>query len=97
MIPDMIEGVIIKNQDLPSEYTSTPRTYGGILLDANEQALLSLPPKYAIFETVDSERCESEIEKSLAKLRWEESSTDNANQKQQGKWHDQRTKTMDFR
>ena len=69
-------------------------------INEEEEALLSLPPKYAVFEKVKEGQCESEIEKCLAKLRWEDKDDDNTGNEeetQQLKWHDQETKTMDFR
>ena len=40
---------------------------------------MSLPPKYATYNKVNTEECEAEVEKCLAKLRWEDrnSSTQN--------------------
>ena len=45
--------------------------YRGVTLDDNAQSLLTLPPGYATYETIKEEQCEAEIEKSMAKLRWE--------------------------
>ena len=59
------------NDRSDNEYTSAPRLYGGITLTNDKQSILELPPKYAIHKKVDKEHCEAEIEKSLAKLRWE--------------------------
>ena len=100
-VPDEIEGIILKDQELPVEYNSTPRTYGGVILDENEQSLLTLPPKYAMYERVTLERCEAEIEKALAKLRWEqrEDSDRGGNElpRAERKWHNLQTKTIDLR
>ena len=68
-VPDEIEGIIVKDQETPEEYSSAPRLYGGVTLNENEQSLLTLPPKYATYEVVSEEKCEAEIEKSLTKLR----------------------------
>ena len=101
-IPDEIEGIILTDQELPTEYASTARTYGGIELDENEQPLLELPPKYATYEKVKSESCEAEIEKALAKLRWEKKRNDVDNDGNElppnvRTWHDIQTKTIDMR
>ena len=100
-VPDEIEGIILKDQELPAEYNSTPCTYGGIVLNENEQSLLSLPPKYAMYEQVTLERCEAEIEKALAKLRWEKKEdTDPGGDKpprEERKWRNLQTKTINMR
>ena len=101
-IPDEYEGITLTEQELPAEYSSTARTYGGIELDENEQSLLALPPKYATYEIVESESCEAEIEKALAKLRWERkrSEVDNEGNElpaEERNWHNIETKTIDMR
>ena len=58
-IPDEMEGIILKDQEIGDEYTSAPRLYGGITLTNDEQSILELPPKYAIHEKVDKEHCET--------------------------------------
>ena len=63
---------------------------------------MELPPKYATYEKVESESCESEIEKALAKLRWEKKSDNyehegNELPMEKKQWHDARTKTIDMR
>ena len=101
-IPDEIEGIVLTNQELPAEYTSTARVYGGVDLLENEQSLLSLPPKYAMYGKVESESCEAEIEKALAKQRWEEKRKQvdeegNELPTEVRGWHDVETKTIDMR
>ena len=101
-IPDEIEGITLKDQELTNEYSSAARTYGGIELQENEQLLLALPPKYATYERVESESCEAEIEKTLAKLRWEEKRKEfeqegNEPPMDERRWHDIQTKTFDMR
>ncbi len=98
-IPDEIDGIVIKDQEIPEGYSSTPRTYGGITLTNEEETLLSLPPKYATYNKVNTEECEAEVEKCLAKLRWEDrnSSAQNELPREERNWHDHTTKTMDFR
>ena len=69
-----INGVTIADQKLPDNYESEPRMYGGTneMLSAHEVDVLKLNPKFTIFETVNVENCEIEIERGLTKLRWEE-------------------------
>ena len=66
-IPDEIDGIILKDHVLDAEYTSAPKKYGGIVLNEDEETVLSLPPKFAIHKKVREEECQAEIEKSLAK------------------------------
>ena len=53
-----------------NEFESHPRTYGGVELTANEDAALSLPPKFAVFKRIDPLVTKAQIEKSFAKMRW---------------------------
>ena len=82
-------------------YNSTPRTYGGIILNENEQSLLELPPGYALYEQVIGEKCEAEIEKACTKLRWEEQRDNDQGGNDlphlEKEWHNLRTKTVDMR
>ena len=71
IIPDNIGDIIIKDQLITDEYESSPRIYGSIEINNAETSLLTLPPKYAMYEKVDEKKCEAEIEKALAKLRWD--------------------------
>ena len=86
-IPEEINGIIINDQELTNEYNSEPRIYANIIINQEEKNLLSLTPKYTIFEKVDRWKCEIEIEKALTKYRWEEKSkqieevTNNENEK----------------
>ena len=86
---------------MPEEYNPTPAIYGGITLEENELSVLSLSPKYAIYQKVDVEQCQAEIEKALAKLRWEEKKELDPNgdelPQEERSWHNHRTKTIDMR
>ena len=100
-LPDEVEGIIVKDQEIPAEYSSAPKMYGGVTLEDNEQSLLTLPPGYATYEMIKEEQCEAEIEKSMAKLRWESNKSVDQDgdelPQEEKKWHDQQTHTMDFR
>ena len=80
---DDVEGVTVKDQDLPDTFESEPRMYGGtskILSDPEVEAL-RLNPKFTVFPSVDLEDCEVEIEKGLTKLRWTENREGNNKKK----------------
>ena len=67
---DIIEGIRIHDRVLTEEYNNEPKCYGGVKIDENETCTLCLPPKFAMYEDVREAKCEAEIEKSFAKLRW---------------------------
>lgn len=69
-VPDEIKGINIADKEIPTHVTSNPQCYGGSTINEKEQKVLSLPPKFAVYEKVDTVECEIEIEKGLAKLRW---------------------------
>ena len=62
--------VIVEDQKIPESFSSEPRCYGNVEISAEERKVLSLPPKFAVFNRIDTLRCEGEVEKGLAKLRW---------------------------
>ena len=70
--PDVVEGIIAGGQELGGRFTSEPRCYGACEVSRNEKQALSLPPKFALYTKVDSVSVEAEIEKGLAKYRWEQ-------------------------
>ena len=65
-----------------------------------ENELLSLPPKFALYEKVEEQKCQAEIEKSLAKLRWERQTANREGSELPVEtvcWKNTETKAMDFR
>ena len=70
--PDVVEGIIVGDQELDECFTSEPRCYGACEVSDNEKQALSLPPKFALYTKIDSVSVEAEIEKGLAKYRWEQ-------------------------
>ena len=67
----VISGVIIDEIPTSNIYESNPRIYGGCNVDNCEKQLLALPAKFAIYESVSMIRVETQVEKSIAKLRWD--------------------------
>ena len=65
-----LRGIDVSDRHLDERFESKPRRYGGIELTPEESELLSLPPKFAIFEKPNIIDCEIEIEKGLTKMRW---------------------------
>ena len=70
--PDVVEGIIVGDQELDECFTSEPRCYGACEVSDNEKQALSLPPKFVLYTKIDSVSVEAEIEKGLAKYRWEQ-------------------------
>ena len=67
--PDQLKGITIADREIPATFTSEPKCYGGCSIDEKERKILSLPPKFVIYNGVNTTQCEAEIEKGLAKLR----------------------------
>ena len=65
--PGQLKGITIADREIPPAFTS--KCYGGCSIDEKEK-ILSLPPKFAVYNGVNTTQCEAEIEKGLAKLRW---------------------------
>ena len=102
IIPDEIDGILLKDQELGDEYNSTPRQYGGVHLEQEEKNVLSLPTKFATHSKVTEEECQAQIEKTMAKLRWECTAREKETNgdelpRDDATWHNCETKEMDFR
>ena len=69
-IPDVIDGVTVKDQELDNEFETSAITYGNVQLTRDEKSVMEMHPKYTIFDKVDAIDCEAEIEKAMAKIRW---------------------------
>ena len=50
------------------------RKYGGVTLDRDEEAVLSLPPKYAVEQKMTKMTMKIEARRCFTKLRWDEMS-----------------------
>ena len=60
-IDSLCASVMTHDRELPQNFSSTPRLYGGVSVNENEKAALSLPPKFTKFENVDKKKCLVEI------------------------------------
>ena len=69
-VPQSVRGITVGDQQIPDSFSTAPRCYGDVSLNQKELAALSLPPKFAVYSKIDEARCEAEVEKGLAKLRW---------------------------
>ena len=67
-------------QEIPETFSSEPEVYGGAEINKNEHSILSLPPKYTLFEKINKEKCMVEIETMVTKYRWELMKDKNQNQ-----------------
>ena len=99
-IPNEIQGITVAEQNLGEDFSSSPRTYGGTILDDNERLALSLPTKFTTYEKVEKEQTEAEIEKALAKVRWEDNRKRNNDSDEppteETPWKNRVEKTMNF-
>ena len=69
-ILDSVRGIVIADQSVPDDFSTAPRCYGGVVMNENELAALSLPPKFAVYSSIDEADCEAQVEKGLNKIRW---------------------------
>ena len=68
--PDEIDCIIMKDGTLPAEFKIEPCVYGNIELTDNEKAIIRLPPKFAMFNKVDTLVLRAQFEKAVTNLRW---------------------------
>ena len=68
--PKEYRGIQLEFNELSIEFTSNPRKYGGIHINESEEEVLSLPPKFGLYQKVETVDCIIETEKALTKLRW---------------------------
>ena len=99
VIPDHYKGYSIKDQDLGNEFERSYKRYGEVELTEIESEALKLHPKYTIFDKVDLTIFEAEVEKSLAKVRWERGDKSNGerNKTEKAEWYDIEGNTIDLR
>ena len=71
-LPDEINGIDLRDQELGSEFNSEPRLYGNVTIDEEERSVLSLPPRFGIMKKVDVTDTTIEVEKCLNTMRWRE-------------------------
>ena len=69
-VPEVVRSIRIADDDLPAEFESTPRIYGGVQIDEDERAALELSPKFGLFRQLNVEKGKIDVEESLNKLRW---------------------------
>jgi len=67
-----VQGIIVADQTIDDTvYESTARVYGNSHTTPEENKVLALPPKFALYENIKFDDCVTEIETSLVKLRWD--------------------------
>ena len=65
------------NREIPATFTSDPKCHGGCSVDEKEKKVLSLPPKFAVYNSVDVQQC-------LAKFRWTKGKQTDAHEGDEG-------------
>ena len=96
MIPDVVEGIIVGDQELNGRFTFEARRNGACEVSGNEKQVLSLPPKCALYTKVHNVSVEAEIEKGFAKYCWEQMEKKEP-VKEAGVVYDTATKKVDMR
>ena len=69
-IPDIIDGIDMRDKDVPTTYDIEPKIYGGVKIDSNEAAVLKLPPKFSRIYKPDKLDFKANLEKTFNKIRW---------------------------
>ena len=95
-LPDEVNGVIIRDQEIAMDFESKPRCYGGIQINEDERKLLELPPNFSVYENVDEIKTIAQIEKGFVKLRWERNNIQKNHMNQNDEIYDREHKTFNF-
>ena len=104
-VPDIIDGIDMRDKNVPTTYDIEPKIYGGVKIDSNEAAVLKLPPKFSRIYKPDKLDFKANLEKSFMCLRWKkaiESSTKCDNDKnnrniENNHFYDFETKTFNLK
>ena len=67
---DTIQGIIVGDQQIPSNYNTKVLKYGNVNINKDEETALQLPPKMCVYQNVTKLDLEIEIEKSMCKFRY---------------------------
>ena len=70
-VSKMVAAIKTHDRELPTTFDREPRVYGKVSIGEDERSALRLPPKFTLFEEVNKEQCNVEIETMVAKYRWE--------------------------
>ena len=70
VVPDSIRDISVCDLPLRAEFTSVPRTYGGVVFSEEEMQVLKLPPGFALLPDIRVSSCVIDAETALNKLRW---------------------------
>ena len=70
-IDSLCTSIMTHDRELPLNFSSEPRIYGGVSINENEKVALKLPPKFTIFENIDKKKCIVEIETMVTKYMWD--------------------------
>ena len=72
-IPDTYKVITIQidgDTMYPPEFSNQPRVYGTLDINEAEEAIVSMPPKFARYQKLDKRRIRIQVEEALNKLRW---------------------------
>ena len=99
-VSNICKTIDTSDRTIPAHYSREPRVYGGAKVTKEEEAALTLPPKFTIYEKVNKEKALVEIESMTAKYLWqlskereEECENDVSKNEVSGGMNDQRTKS----
>ena len=98
-VPDEYEGYKVGDQELGAEFEGGGVAYGGVQVTNDEREALKLHPKYTVYEKVDVREFMAEVEKALAKVRWDRGfkKTGAQEEEERPEWYDLENNTIDLR
>ena len=67
---EQVRGILIKDQTVPTDMDTKPRIYGDITVKPEAVDLLSLGPKFAVYDNINKQCVAIEVEKAIEKLRF---------------------------
>ena len=76
-LPKKIDNITMTDCELPEDFETDPRAYGGAVLSNEETELLKLPPKFAVYKKSDLLMLKAQFEKAITCLRWSENEARN--------------------
>ena len=78
-VNNLYKTVNTADREIPESYSREPRIYGGAKINNDEKATLQLPPKFTVYEKINKQKCNVEIECMVSKYLWSLRKEDESN------------------
>ena len=69
-VPGVVDGVSMTDTNLQEDFQANKCVYGNVQLSEEENSVLTLPPKFACYETIDTVKNQAELERTFSNFRW---------------------------